>query len=194
MLQNSVLLPLQRPPPGGFFNGFNQESSGMTTVAWDGTTLASDSQSSSGDMVCTLREQKVFTPPENEQWSVNGELVVAVGTAGDCGIEAQLFGLMSKNLTFSTEFTPEPDFTALAMTANGRAWIISKKSGDAHASISLQLDSYAIGSGGLIALSAMRCGKNAIDAVKVAVELDLYSGGKVQSFSTTAEVKYAIQD
>lgn len=169
-------------------------NSEMTTIAWDGTILASDSQSSSGDMVCTLREQKIFTPPEGKDWSVNGELVLAVGTAGDCGIEAQLFGMMSQNLTWQTEFTPEPEFTALAMTANARAWIISKKSGDTHASISLQLDSYGIGSGGLIALSAMRCGKNAIDAVKVAIELDLYSGGKVQWFSTTAEVKYAIQD
>lgn len=33
----------------------------MTTVAWDGKTLASDTQASTGDVVCSLSEQKIYT-------------------------------------------------------------------------------------------------------------------------------------
>ncbi len=106
----------------------------MTTIAWDGSTLASDSQSTSNDVICTLNEQKIFTPTE-KQWSVNGEVVLAVGTAGDCGIELQLFEMMEAGLTHKSQFTPEPSFTALAVTGKGRMWIISKNTGDAHASI-----------------------------------------------------------
>ncbi|KAB0556220.1 hypothetical protein [Pantoea stewartii] len=154
----------------------------MTTIAWDGSTLASDSQSTSNDVICTLNEQKIFTPTE-KQWSVNGEVVLAVGTAGDCGIELQLFEMMEAGLTHKSQFTPEPSFTALAVTGKGRMWIISKNTGDAHASISLQLDGYATGSGGMIARAAMHCGKDAIGAVEVATQLDVFSGGKIQSFT-----------
>lgn len=160
----------------------------MTTIAWDGSTLASDSQSTSNDAICTLNEQKIFTPSE-KPWSVNGEAVLAVGTAGDCGIELQLFEMMESDLTHKSQFTTEPSFTALAVTGKGRLWIICKNSGDAHASVSLQLDSYATGSGGMIARAAMVCGKDAIGAVEVATTMDVFSGGKVQAFIAREAMK-----
>lgn len=165
----------------------------MTTIAWDGATLASDSQSSANDAVCTLREQKIFYP-DNAPWYVNDEVVLAVGTAGDCGIESQLFELMESNLTYKSEFTPEPDFTALAITGIGRAWIISKNGGNTHASVSLQIDSYAIGSGSMIARAVMHCDKGAEYAVKVATELDLYSGGDIQTFTAETEMQKRVKD
>ncbi|EKO5631350.1 hypothetical protein P0X41_002326 [Escherichia coli] len=153
----------------------------MTTIAWDGKTLASDTQASSGDVVCSYTEQKIYTPPESG-WEVCGSKVVALGCSGDCGAEMELQELLRNNLTYASEFLPTFSFTALAIIGAGRAYIISKEKGETRASISLQVEPYAIGSGGLIARTAMHCGKNAREAVQVAIDLDCYSGGSVDSF------------
>ncbi|EGX8865194.1 hypothetical protein JHI69_003191 [Escherichia coli] len=153
----------------------------MTTIAWDGKTLASDTQASSGDVVCSYTEQKIYTPPESG-WEVCGSKVVALGCSGDCGAEMELQELLKNNLTYASEFLPTFSFTALAIIGAGRAYIISKEKGETRASISLQVEPYAIGSGGLIARTAMHCGKNAREAVQVAIDLDCYSGGSVDSF------------
>ncbi|EJE7592361.1 TPA: hypothetical protein J6M71_001725 [Escherichia coli] len=153
----------------------------MTTIAWDGKTLASDTQASSGDVVCSCTEQKIYTPPESG-WEVCGSKVVALGCSGDCGAEMELQELLKNNLTYASEFLPTFSFTALAIIGAGRAYIISKEKGETRASISLQVEPYAIGSGGLIARTAMHCGKNAREAVQVAIDLDCYSGGSVDSF------------
>nr|DAL36401.1 MAG TPA_asm: protease [Caudoviricetes sp.] len=92
------------------------------------------------------------------------------------------------------KFTAEPDFTALAITGIGRAWIISKNGGNTHASVSLQIDSYAIGSGSMIARAVMHCDKDAEYAVKVATELDLYSGGDIQTFTAETEMQKRVKD
>ncbi|MGY8146892.1 hypothetical protein L1R07_01570 [Klebsiella pneumoniae] len=166
----------------------------MTTVAWDGVTLAADSQATAGDAICTLKEQKIFYPRENEEWTVNSERVLAVGYSGDCGAEFEVQDLMCTGLSYASSFNPECEFCALAISGQGRAWIISKDADKTHASISLQSDPYAIGSGGMIAQAAMHCGKNAIDAVQIAIEMDVCSGGKIQSFTSSAEVQIIKQD
>lgn len=158
----------------------------MTTIAWDGVTLAADSQASASDAICTMREQKIFIPRDGEEWTVNGERVVAIGYSGDCGTEYEVHDLMRSGLTYATTFTPEPSFGALAIIGAGRAYIVSKNQDKTHASISLQLDPYGMGSGGVIARTAMSCGKSAIDAVKVAIEMDVYSGGDVHHFTVEA--------
>jgi len=166
----------------------------MTTVAWDGVTLASDSQASAGDAICTLREQKIFYPSDDERWTVNGEKISAIGYSGDCGAEFEVQDLMRTGLNYKSVFNPESSFGAIAVIGSDRAYLISKDTDKTHASISLQLDSYAIGSGGMIARAAMHCGKNAVDAVRVAIEIDVYSGGAVQSFTTNAEPEITKQD
>lgn len=155
----------------------------MTTVAWDGKTLASDTQASSGDVVCSTSEQKIYTPPESG-WEVCGDKVLAFGCSGDCGAEMELQDLLAHNLTYATEFLPTFSFTALVVVGAGRTYIIAKEKGETRASISLQAEPYAIGSGGLIARTAMYCGKDAREAVQVAIDLDCYSGGRIDSFAT----------
>lgn len=82
----------------------------------------------------------------------------------------------------------------LAITGRGRAWIISKNGGNTHASVSLQIDSYAIGSGSMIARAVMHCDKGAEYAVKVATELDIYSGGDIQTFTAETEMQKRVKD
>lgn len=154
----------------------------MTTVAWDGKTLASDSQASTGDVVCSKKEQKIYEAPSSG-WSIYGDKVLAIGCSGDCGAEMELQDLLSNGLNYSTEFLPTFSFSSIAIIGIGRAYIISKDKGETRANISLQVEPYAIGSGSLIARTAMRCGKDARSAVQVAIEMDCFSGGSVDSFS-----------
>ncbi|WP_225761024.1 hypothetical protein [Citrobacter sp. Marseille-Q3906] len=154
----------------------------MTTVAWDGKAIAADTQSSSGDVVCSLHEQKIYTAPESG-WKVYGDNIIAIGCSGDCGAEMEIQDLLSGGLTYATEFLPTFQFSCIAVIGPGRAYIITKDKGDTRANISLQVTPYAIGSGGLIARVAMHCGKNAHDAVAVAINMDCYSGGRIDTFN-----------
>jgi len=160
----------------------------MTTIAWDGKTLASDSQSTSGDAICSLKENKIFQPADGEVWSIDGERVFAIGCGGDCGAEIELQKLMLSGLSYESQFLPTFSFSAIAVIGKDRAFIISKEKGEDRASISLQLDPYAVGSGGMIARTVMHCGQNAKEAVKVAIEMDVYSGGTISHVSV-AEIE-----
>lgn len=153
----------------------------MTTVAWDGSVLASDTQASTGGVVCSRNEQKIYTAPDSG-WSIYGDKIVAIGCSGDCGAEMELQALLASDLTYASEFMPTFEFSALAIVGRGMAYVISKDKGETSASISLQVEPYAIGSGGLIARTAMHCGKTSCEAVKVAIEMDCHTGGKVDSF------------
>lgn len=156
----------------------------MTTIAWDGRTLAADSQSQSGDVICSVREPKLFKPKPGEEWTIYGEKVVAIGTSGDCGAEMEIMDVLRDGgLSYKSQFLPTFQFTALLIISAGRAYIASKDKGETAALISLQLDPYAIGSGGLIARTAMHLRHNAIEAVQTAIELDLCSGGRVDSIT-----------
>ncbi|HBS5629915.1 TPA: hypothetical protein MAK11_002681 [Klebsiella pneumoniae] len=159
----------------------------MTTVAWDGKTLASDTQASTGDVVCSSTEQKIYTAPDSG-WGVYGERVLAIGCSGDCGAEMELQDLLANGLSYASEFLPTFSFSALAIINAGRAYVISKDKGETRANISLQIEPYAIGSGGVIARTAMRCGKDAREAVAVAIEMDCYSGGSVDSLTIKSPV------
>lgn len=156
----------------------------MTTVAWDGKRLSSDRQASSGEIICSVHEQKIYTPPDGANWQVYGESVLAIGCSGDCGAEMELADLLSNNLKYSSEFLPTFSFAAIAVVGINRAYIICKGKDETRASISLQVTAYAIGSGGLIARTAMHCGKNAEEAVRVAIEMDCFSGGGIDTFAT----------
>ncbi len=157
----------------------------MTTIAWDGTVLAADTQATTGGIICSLKERKIFCPSISEQWNIGGDRVVALGCAGDCGAEYELINHLSTGLSYSSEFVPSLDFSALAVVARGKVYLIIKNAGDKTASISLQRDPYALGSGGTIAKTAMHCGESAFDAVRIAIEMDVYSGGKIDHFETS---------
>lgn len=155
----------------------------MTTIAWDGKTLASDSQAQTSDIICSTSEVKIYQPQSGERWSIYGETVLAIGCAGECGIERELQKLMSGNLTYESQFIPSTSFTAIAVISKSLAYIIGKSQGEDRAGISPQTEPYAIGSGDVIASTAMRCGKNAVEAVRIAIAMDPNSGGHIQAFT-----------
>lgn len=82
----------------------------MTTIAWKGGTLAADSQSSAGDVICSLKEEKIFTPADGDVWSVNGEIVLAFGMAGDCGAEIELIDALKRGVSYASYFQPNASY------------------------------------------------------------------------------------
>lgn len=148
----------------------------MTTIAFDGKTLASDSQATSGGMVVSTREQKLFIGGD---WLINGQKVLAFGLAGDCGVEHELFNVLSCDLDFMSEFSAHISFSALAVTGNDESYFLWKDKDSTRVVISRNYGHAAIGSGSTIAITAMHLGKTAAEAVKVATELDTLSGGSV---------------
>ncbi len=132
----------------------------MTTLAWDGTTLAADSQTTLNSKVTSLSARKLCRLDD-------GRLV---GMSGSChcqtGFEDWLNGKRDK--------PPKGDYSAVVIALDGSArcyedcedyWEVGAP--------------FARGSGESIALAAMHCGKTAEEAVELATRLDIYSGGPV---------------
>ncbi|WP_145534856.1 hypothetical protein [Yersinia alsatica] len=71
----------------------------MTTIAWDGHTLAADGQSTLNDLICSMKEQKIYYPSNGVEWRVNGEIVLAIAAAGDCGSEFELQEKLVEGIT-----------------------------------------------------------------------------------------------
>ncbi|HDL7100133.1 TPA: hypothetical protein PXM79_002924 [Yersinia enterocolitica] len=155
----------------------------MTTIAWDGKALVADGQSTLGDLICSLRERKIYCPDNGVKWMVNGEKILAIGAAGDCGAEFELLEKLASGITYATKFSPAVSFSAIAICGPNRAYLISSKEESAQISLCLQIDPYALGSGSTVAITAMHLGKNSLEAVNAAIDMDVYSGGLVHWFS-----------
>mgnify|MGYP003642706169 CR=1 FL=1 len=127
----------------------------MTTIAWDGKTLASDSQMSGG-FIEQFTYKKIKT--------VDGMYYGMCGRAGDI------------NSFFEGKEIPDDDTELLEISAKGQCVCIGK--GNSRIPITGKT---SIGSGSHFAMGAMLHGASAVEAVKIAIKLDPSSGGKVQS-------------
>lgn len=139
----------------------------MTTIAWDGFILATDSQITNGD--------HIFGYAKKIHKLNDGRWLAAAG-AQDF-VYAVIAWL---NGGEKPEIKDGDGFIGLIISTN--------EDGDAVAhEISQQLRiwpaclPWAGGSGEAFALTAMKCGKGAIAAVDIACSMDVYSGGEIQS-------------
>lgn len=149
----------------------------MTTIAWDGKSLSSDSQSTTGSLVTSLTEKKIYRA--GIDWQICGEKVTALGLAGDCGANIDVIAALKSDLNTKSKFSPAYDFTALVVTQRKSCFLIFKEKDKELPLICEQVQPYAIGSGADIARAAMHMGKSAAESVHIAIELDIYSGGDV---------------
>lgn len=154
----------------------------MTTIAWDGKTLASDSQSQVGSMITSLNNQKIHQP-QHGKWVINNSEIKAIGITGDTSCVDEVISKLHDGITYESEFASIVDFCLIAVTNKGAAYGLSKDKGDILPSIFRVGDMFAIGSGDVYAMAAMKSGKTAKEAVEVAISLDVYSGGEIQEFS-----------
>lgn len=144
----------------------------MTTLAWDGRHLAADGRLTSGDLILTDDDCKI---------SITNNMVIAFcGSTSDYKMLSDAIAnnenKSGKDLGSSALFLESADSCALfscSTTSNGEFW-----------KCSCEGFNRAIGSGGAFAITAMDTGLNAMEAVKMAIMRDIYSGGTIRYFDT----------
>lgn len=140
----------------------------MTSIAFDGKTLASDSQvTSGGTRAGTL--QKVYHLKKSRV----GECLV--GFAGEA---SKLIGFLQYLEKLRKE-PPSGTYDAVVIVKENST-IRGYDDGEEYVLLTAPV---AIGSGGDFALAALHMGYSAVEAVRLAIKLDIYSGGDIQSVS-----------
>lgn len=159
----------------------------MTTIAWDGKALAADSRATEDDESAKSNCTKIWRI-QSKIAPVKGEILLA--GAGD-EFAAHLFKEW-------LEAGGEPNLHARGVTGgeDGEDFdaFIVHKSGTYNANrlccfIKNLEPQWAHGTGRQAALAAMRCGKSAIDAVRIAAGIDPFTGGRIMSMSLVKETK-----
>jgi len=141
----------------------------MTTIAWDGKTLAVDSQETTGDTITSMKAKKLFLDVGRFK------AVAFTGTIQD-----------AKSIIRWAEcedgHQPKLDdhFVILAIDAKGRCHRLHKAE---IGEFTQELGIHAEGCGRDIAIGAMDAGASAIEAIKIACKRDVLTGGKVQSYT-----------
>jgi hypothetical protein len=142
-----------------------------TTVCWDGKTLATDSQ-------CTCGHLKTYV----KKIVRSDERSASMAASGNY-LRIQLIMDFFINSTdpLSTLKLPESDeegdaVDVLVVFDDGHALFYG---GDLH-HISMVEAPFTLGAGGDIALGALKAGKTAEEAVKIAEQTDVFSSGDIQ--------------
>jgi ATP-dependent protease HslVU (ClpYQ) peptidase subunit len=143
----------------------------MTTVAWDGVTLAADRRASGGGMpAVSIRKIRRCA---------DGRLVGGAGLAGavlalldwvEAGMQGDAPVRMDSD-EWSDVLLVEPGRRAGAMP---RLFVLGR-----YGRYEIEAPHFAIGSGAAYALGAMACGKSAAEAVKIAARFDIATGPEV---------------
>jgi hypothetical protein len=143
----------------------------MSTVAYDGKTIAADSQGTTSGGIEPVPFKKIWRIKKHAQWTLAG----GVGDYDACVtfVKWVMAGCCEKmpeaNLDDVVLFTVDKKFRLQIIGSQGFPILTIKTP-------------YAMGSGGDYALAAMICGKTAREAVKVAIQLDANSGGRIVSY------------
>lgn len=139
----------------------------MTTIAWDGETLAGDKQATCGNTAYPTT--KVF------KVKVKGKKFL-VGFSGDLADGQAFVKFVKRGFKDKPEFK---NFTGIVVNQDGS---IARYDQDPNYCV-MHLESYAIGSGCDYALGAIAFGATAVEAVLIATDLDIHTGLGVDSVS-----------
>jgi ATP-dependent protease HslVU (ClpYQ) peptidase subunit len=139
----------------------------MTTIAWDGFVLATDSLITNGS--------HIFGTGEKIHRLKNGGYLAAAG-AQDLiySVVAWLDGAEKP------EIKDDDSFIGLIVYVDENGVVSADELSGKLRRWPACLP-WAGGSGEAFALTAMKCGKDAIQAVEIACQMDIYSGGKINS-------------
>lgn len=139
----------------------------MTTVAWDGKTLAADSQSTTG----SIRGAATKVAKNKDGFLVAG--------SGSCAVVKMWINWVLAGMPPDQQPTSVDDANVLVIDPRGRATLFA----DVAVAQPMPRKQWALGSGGDIALGAMAAGADARAAVKIACKLDVFSGGRIVVFT-----------
>jgi len=131
----------------------------ITTIAWDGKTLAAD----------TLAQTSVNLKARKLHRLSNGAMF---GAAGSCQEIAAVLAWLNGG-----EKPSDLDvFEGLIIEKHG-----AERLGERLMRLPVFEAFWSIGSGSHFAIAAMACGKSAVEAVRLAARFDPYTGGRVES-------------
>lgn len=134
----------------------------MTTIAWDGKTLAGDAFSDLGGM----KSYKV-----TKVWKLNNG-----GLFGGAGATTQIYELRDY-LNGGPPPTKLDDIHAIHVRPDGEAMLYC----NSLYAVPVPVMPYAVGSGREYAIAAMVCGKSPLEAVLLACQFDTFSGLPITS-------------
>lgn len=141
----------------------------MTTIAWDGRTLAADRRRTLGDTPTPARKIFDVKAPDGRRY-----LVGCAGDSWDC------VAFMRWMRTQKPEDKPAlSNFSAMAIDERHRVWYVAEKL----VYHEIVMPFWAIGSGSDYALGAMAAGKTAREAIRIASRLDIHTGNGCDTLS-----------
>lgn len=141
----------------------------MTTIAWDGKTLAVDSKETCNGTVISVKRKKLYT---------NIGRYKAVVFAGDLSACLQIINWIADGESSDIPVCTD-DNGVIAIDEKGHAYKYLVPG-----LVRYRIEApYADGSGWMIALGAMDAGSSAIEAVKISCKRDVHTGGRVQSYT-----------
>jgi ATP-dependent protease HslVU (ClpYQ) peptidase subunit len=137
----------------------------VTTIATDGFELAGDGKSTANDSITGLNRKKV--------WHLEDGSIV--GGAGQVRDVYRAVRALAEN----SNDEAEGDYNLLRLFPNGK---LVRYDSSLDTPISVKAPQ-AIGTGSDVAVGAMLAGASAREAVKIASKVDVYTGGKITSYS-----------
>ena len=156
----------------------------MTTIAIKDNKVASDSQMTAGYTISSLEVEKVV--------NINGCIVSGAGSFAQIVKFRQWFMEHSDALIAQQDnpnvHIPLPedlqggDFLGLVLYPDGELYLYEGRT-----DVAYEVEQpFSIGSGSDFAIASMKSGSSAEEAVRVATELDVFSGGEVKVFELEA--------
>lgn len=146
----------------------------MTTIAWDGKTLATDSMVTSDETILSTVDKKLYLDVGRFK---------AVATCGSAVKTDALIFWIKEGEEGSPPKMGEDD-CILCVTSDGDLYVYWHHDSDCHYCATGNM---AAGSGSDIAFGALDAGATAVEAIKIASKRNVYTGGKVQSYTFKKE-------
>lgn len=141
----------------------------MTTITYDGKTLAVDSQiTSEMGLIVSKKCNKLYEISEHEHLAICGDRALFEDFAQAVADRDSESMFDSDDIVTGVLFNTQ---TKECFEIDSQFRMIRIE------------PPYARGSGEAVALTALHCGKNAVQAIEVACELDVYTGGRVNHVS-----------
>lgn len=138
----------------------------MTTIAWDGKTLAADSQITGENFIYGVEDRKIFR--------VNKDLIATAGDSAQCLSFVDWYRDQSQDYPEKMD-----DLAVLVITSNGAFEYTSHKTPQPVTA------PHSVGSGSGFAMGAMLAGASSKKAVDIASRLCKYTGGPVRTMRLT---------
>lgn len=146
----------------------------MTTIAFRDGVMASDSMASNEGYLQKTNCKKIY---ELECYRTKEPCVVGLAQGFYAGLVfLEWFVGNTGDDVMDNTLDTEDDFEALVAYPDGGLYTFNRYL----IAYDIDADFHAIGSGAKCAMAAMYCGRSAVEAVEVASEIDMYTGGAVQ--------------